>query len=328
MGNVEKYSDQINNLVLELADTNHNGVVEDESGKIKTLLRRLPKILSFLRIEDAKISLIKSRDTTEHSANRLIILIKSEEASYVIKYKRVGFNSYESSYRQGDFSGTLAPKIFLEGKTFIMEEYIDPERFPSLDSIARENGLKQILGLIANVFSEIVSEEISYFDRHFLDKFKLRENSESVVIINWSKVKKTKRLNLVNKPNSRAGIAFAILHRRMDLLNEDLRKTLIEDQTLVGKNYTFTAFSIICYKLNICKDNYPDLYMDIAKEFEDINGDPDFLLQVIFVFNIVLIGLETFLEDSGQSDNAWMDVWLYFKEFVKKFSESIKNYNL
>jgi hypothetical protein len=127
---------------------------------------------------------------------------------------------------------------------------------------------------------------------------------------------------LPEKPETTMECVLAILHKRVDLLDINLQKDILSDKSL-ELNLNFAAFSFICDGLSNCKYQSPEEYAAIAEQIKKIQGDHSFLFQLFTTLNSVLVGMTTFLEYSGQSNNKWRDVWPFFLHFLEKFSDSL-----
>ena len=109
-------------------------------------IRHIDSLLGAAGITNAEVSFLPSNDKRRkrpiHGSTRIPLLIKTPSASYVLK-------RYDDSILEGEeksiserLEGRLSPKVLVHGKSLLIEEYLDPGQWPTLETISKENPKK------------------------------------------------------------------------------------------------------------------------------------------------------------------------------------------
>lgn len=146
---------------------------------VQRVVRHADSLLTSLGITDAQISLLsKHGSEAAFGATRLPILITlSTGEKYVLKKYDVVNSEVEQQVLK-KIEGICGSKILVFAQQFFVEEYIDPEKFTSLEVVAQLGYQTTALERLGEVQAILASLEIIDTNTHLMDEVYLNSQGE------------------------------------------------------------------------------------------------------------------------------------------------------
>ena len=288
------------------------------------LLENLPNILPRLGIQNAQVSLIEHAGRIAIGASRIPFLIETPSQKLVTKILDPASASNIQIESQEAFQDGLAPKIIEITERYVVEEYIDQNIFPSIDEVARTDGLNSALSKAVPAFVELNKKGYTYKDSiHWMDEIRLRKNTDSLVLVDWGTVEKDSVIELKIPPTNANENALAILSGNWNLLTDETKQWM-ESMNLSSKRPIEAILPLFSGSYTSCLQHHPEILPQIEQRYRELEVDPEKLVEIIGANVYVLNGIATYLENSRQSNNKWRDVWPYFSKYLDEY---VKQYN-
>lgn len=283
------------------------------------LLNKLPDILSRLGIKKASVSLVEHNGRIAFGGDRIPLLIEAPSQKIVAKILEPDIEAELQIGSQMAFQDGLAPRIIEATDSYIVEEYIDHETSPSLHEIAITRGLSPAIKMSVPAFLELDKRGYTLADPvHWLDELRLRNGSDSIVLIDWGRVEKNPVVEPKMTPSTARDNAIAILSGNWNLLTENI-KGWLSNVELSDDRPIEAAFSVMSDTFLMCRTYHPEIFKHIGEKYEELKVSPVKLTEIMLANRYVLTGMATFLENNRLSKDKWRDVWPYFSEFVDEF---------
>ena len=154
-------------------------------------IRHIESLLGAVGIAQAEVSFLPSKNQKRklptHGSTRIPLLIKTPSASYVLKRYDDSILGGKERLISERLEGQISPKVLVHGKTLIVEEYLDPDQWPSLEMIEKGSQKKR-RKLQSKLFAQLALERIHYDHEHFYDEIRLNTTTNEVRVIDLGTV--------------------------------------------------------------------------------------------------------------------------------------------
>lgn len=267
-------------------------------------IRHIENLLGAVGITEAEVSFLPSKNQKRqlpiHGSTRIPLLIKTPSASYVLK-------RYDDSVLGGKerliserLEGRISPKVLVHGKTLIVEEYLNPVKWPTLEMVEKKDP-KIAAEAAGKLFALLAREKIHYNHEHFYDEIRFNPSTNEVRVTDLGTAEP---FHKVNKYYSGKYGEF----REMGATE-------------------YAKFEIPCLSHREHDMNVGYLrMMNVFKQLEKSCNKIDYF-NIILMLKKTAMGMKEDLEFKGDN-NAWKNVYKYFPDllesFVKTYSEGVE----
>ena len=264
---------------------------------VERYANHIKSLLGVVGIPEAKVSFLPSKDKRRklpiHGSTRIPLLIKTPSASYVLK-------RYDDSVLEGKekaiserLGGRLSPKVLVYGKSLLIEEYLDPSQWPSLETISKKDPRKgaEVAGIF---FALLALEKIHYDHEHFYDEIRFNPSTGEIKVTDL-------------------GTATGFI-KKTGYFSRKYRE-FIEMGAI-----DYAKFEIPC--LSNREQDMPQSYFRMESSLEKLaqSCDKENYFNIIRILKKTAIGMKEDLEFKGD-ENAWKNVYQYFPDLLESFSQ-------
>lgn len=263
-------------------------------------VRHIQSLLGAAGITEAEVSFLPSKNQKRkrpiHGSTRIPLLIKTPSASYVLK-------RYDDSVLGGKerliserLEGRISPEVLVHGKTLIVEEYLDPVKWPTLEIVEKKDP-KIAAEAAGKLFALLARERIHYAHEHFYDEIRLNTSTNEVRVTDLGTAEPFYE---VNKYYSGKYGEF----REMGATE-------------------YAKFEIPCLREREydMKTSYLRM-MPVFKQLEKSCNKIDYF-NIILMLKKSAIGMKEDLESKGDT-NAWKNVYKHFPDLLESFAKTYR----
>jgi len=158
-------------------------LIADVEGVDDDYFTRAEKLLIQTRLSfGTEVDYIRRKDGYfVRGGTRIPLLIKQDERRYVLK----SYDEYDTERERKILQvveGKIAPKVLVFGDTEYIEEYVDHEEFPSLESLMHTSNWGEVIAHAGRIHGLLAILGIDYNHNHTLDEFRISNQGEYRVI--------------------------------------------------------------------------------------------------------------------------------------------------
>ena len=261
-------------------------------------IRHIESLLGAVGIAQAEVSFLPSKNQKRklptHGSTRIPLLIKTPSASYVLKRYDDSILGGKERLISERLEGRISPKVLVHGKTLIVEEYLDPIKWPTLEIVEKKDP-KIAAEAAGKLFALLARERIHYDHEHFYDEIRLNPSTGEVRVTDLGTAESFHKVNRYYSGKYRE-------FREMGAIE-------------------YAKFEIPCLRDRDHDMNVAYLrMMNVFKQLEKFCKKIDYF-NIILMLKKTAIGMKEDLEYKGDN-NAWKNVYKNFPDLLESFAKT------